>query len=175
LLCMPRTLLALLATAFAVAVAPATASADLIPPTANPPNVNFGTLPVGAQSAPVPVTLTETCTSLSCITMIIPDTFAPVISAATGFTQTNNCPVSLVAILAVPSTCVVNVSFVPNAVGPITGLLNTGPGGPTVSLNGSGSAPPSSSGQQTATRKKCKKKHHRSLASSAKKKCKKKK
>jgi hypothetical protein len=83
-------------------------------------------------------------------------------------------PTSLVGVLGLPQTCVVDVSFVPNAVGQITGLLSTGPGGPTVQLSGTGSAPPSSSAQKTRKRK-CKKKHHHSLAASAaKKKCKKK-
>ncbi len=174
---MPRSIrmLALVGMATAmIAVVPASSSADPIPPTANPPNVDFGTLPVGTQSLPVPVTLTETCTSLNCITSILPDTFSPVIGATTGFTQTGNCPTSLLAVLGIPQSCVVDVSFVPNAVGKITGLLSTGTGGPTVQLSGGGSAPPSASGQKARKRKrKCKRNHHRSVASAAKKKCKK--
>jgi hypothetical protein len=143
--------------------------------TANPTSVDFGSLPVGTQSATQVVTLTQTCTSITCITMMIPDLFSPVISATSGFTQTSNCPTNLLAMLGIPQSCAINVSFVPNAVGQLTGLLSTGPGGPTVALNGAGAAPPSSSGQKTRKRK-CKKKHHRFLgASAAKKKCKKRK
>ena len=161
------------AVAAAITVVPASASADTIPPSASPPSLNFGSLPVGTQSPPQPVSLTETCLSISCIGLIVPDGFSPVISATTGFTQSSGCPTSLLAMLGIPQTCVVDVSFVPNAIGQITGLLTTGPGGPTVALNGTGSAPQSSSGRKTRTRK-CKKKKHHSLAASAvKKKCKK--
>jgi hypothetical protein len=96
--------------------------------------------------------------------------------ATSGFTQSSNCPATLIAaIIGIPQSCAIDVKFVPNAVGEVTGLLSTGPGGPTVALNGAGSAPPSSSGQRNRKRK-CKKKHHRlfSASAAAKKKCKKK-
>ena len=157
-----------------LAVGPATAGADTIPPTADPPSLNFGSLPVGTQSLPQPVTLTETCTSVSCLTSILPDVFSPAISTTTGFAETTNCPEGpLTALLGLPQTCVINVSFVPGVVGQISGLLNTGPGGPSVALNGVGTPPPSSSGVK---RRKCKKhKKHRSASASKKKQCKKRK
>jgi hypothetical protein len=129
---------------------------------------------VGTQSLPQPVTLTETCTSVSCLTSILPDVFSPAISTTTGFAETTNCPEGpLTALLGLPQTCVINVSFVPGVVGQISGLLNTGPGGPSVALNGVGTPPPSSSGVK---RRKCKKhKKHRSASASKKKQCKKRK
>lgn len=173
---MPRSIrLAALSAAVAasIAVVPASASADLIPPTATPPSLNFGSLPVGTQSLPQPVSVTETCISFNCITALVPDGFSPVITATTGFTQSSDCPTNLLAFLGIPQTCVIDIGFVPNAIGPLTGLLSTGSGGPTVTLNGTGSAPHSSSGRKTRTRKCKKKKHHSLAASAAKKKCKK--
>jgi len=161
--------------AAAIAIAPASASADLVPPTTNQPSVNFGSLPVGKQSLPVPVTLTESCTSLDCLTSIIPDTFSPVLSVTTGFTQSSNCPVSLLAVLGIPQLCTINVTFVPGVVGQITGLLSTGGGGPTVALNGVGT-PASASGSNGRKRRKCKKHHkknHHMFAAKAAKRCKK--
>jgi len=141
--------------------------------TAAPTSLDFGSLPVGTQSATQAVTLTQSCTldPVSCVA--IPSIFSPVISATTGFTQTNSCPLTLVALI-VPQACTIDVSLVPNAVGQITGLLSTGSGGPTVTLSGAGTSPPGS-GTTTTKRKKCKKKHRRSASSAKKKKCKKRK
>jgi hypothetical protein len=156
----------------AVAVLPATASADLIPPTADTPSVDFGSLPVGKQSPPIPITLTETCTSLNCLGAILPDQFAPVLNVTSGFTQTSNCPLNLLALLGLPVTCKVDVVFVPTLVGKITGLLTTGGGGPSVALNGVGT-PASASGSKRRKCKKHHKKHHRALAVKFAKRCKK--
>lgn len=163
--------LALLASTVAIVAVPASASADT---TASPTDLNFGTLPVGQQSVSQVVTLTQSCTptDVNCLTGIAQEVFNPVINATSGFTQTNGCPVDLLTtLLGGSSTCQVVVKFVPNTIGQITGLLNTGPGGPVVNLSGAGAAPASAATQKHA--KKCKKHKHRSLASAAKKKCKK--
>jgi hypothetical protein len=153
-----------------LAVGPASAGATT---TVNPTSLDFGTVPVGQQSPTLPVTLTETCTSITCILPpFIPDTFSPVLSATSGFVPTSTCPTTLVAILpGLPESCTVDVSFVPVVGGPLSGLLSTGSGGPTVTLHGTASAPPSSSGVKRRTRK-CKKKQNRAATTAKKKKCK---
>jgi hypothetical protein len=153
----------------AIAIAPASASAGT---TVSPPNLDFGSVPVGTQSPSLPVTLTETCTSLTCVVSLIPDQFSPVIGATSGFTQTNACPASLLGALGIPQSCTIDVSFVPVVGGPISGVLNTGPGGPTVSLAGNGTPPQSANGVK---RRKCKKhkKHARSAQIAKKRQCKK--
>ena len=74
----------------------------------SPSPVNFGNQPVGQQSSPIPVTLTNHNTGALTITSI----------SITGadkseFAQTNNCPSS------VPSggTCTINVTFTPAKTG----------------------------------------------------------
>jgi len=163
-------LVALSCAATAIALPSSAAAAT----TAAPTSLDFGSLPVGTQSATQAVTLTQSCTldPVSCVA--IPSIFSPVISATTGFTQTNSCPPILVALI-VPQACTIDVSLVPNAVGQITGLLSTGSGGPAVTLSGVGTSPPSSGTTTTSKGKKCKKKHKRSASSAKKKKCKKRK
>jgi hypothetical protein len=161
--------------AAAIAISPAAASADT---TASPPDLNFGSLPVGTQSATQVVTLTQSCDvgDIPCLTGTVGDAFSPVINATGGFVPTSSCPVSIIALI-IPQSCTIDVAFVPGVVGQITGLLNTGSGGPTVALSGTGTPPTPTPGSTGVKRRKCKKqKKHRSSASVAKKKnCKKRK
>jgi hypothetical protein len=155
--------------AAALVIPPAAASAET---TASPPSLDFGSLPVGTQSATQVVTLTQSCSpgDVPCLTGLLGESFSPVISASNGFVPTSTCPVSLIALI-IPQSCTINVTFVPGLVGQITGSLSTGSGGPTVALNGAGTPPHGSSGVK---RRKCKKhKKHRSASASKKKKCKK--
>ncbi len=166
---MPRSIRMIAAAGMAsalIAIAPASASAGT---TVSTPNLDFGSVPVGTQSPSLPVTLTETCTSISCLVSFIPDQFAPVVTATSGFTQTNSCPTTLLGMLGLPQSCTIDVSFVPLVGGPISGLLSTGTGGPTVSLAGNGTPPQTLNGVK---RRKCKKHKHRG-AHSSKKRCRK--
>jgi hypothetical protein len=141
--------------------------------TVSPSTVDFGTVPVGQQSVSQVVTLTQSCDlgDIGCLTGLAQSAFTPVLGTTSGFTQLNNCPPSLLTTLVGGSTsCTIDVSFIPVVGGTINGLLNTGSGGPTVALRGSGAV--ASAPATTGKRKKCKKKHRRA-ASAAKKKCKK--
>ena len=138
-------------------------------------------MPVGTQSVTQVVTLTQSCAplDLNCLGGILPSVFSPVISATGGFVPTSGCPTNLItSLLGLPQSCLIDISFVPKALGLTTGQVNTGNGGPTVSLSGTGSVGPGSGGSGSSPRpssrkRKCKKKHKRSQATFfAKKKCK---
>ena len=64
------------------------------------------------------------------------DIFNPTISVSGDYTQTNNCPRTLVY------SCLITVTFTPTDTGPKHGTLRTGPGGPTVALTGNGVTTP---------------------------------
>jgi hypothetical protein len=84
---------------------------------------------VGATSAPTPVTLTNSGTATLTITSI---------TVSGNFAQTNTCA----ATLAAGSSCTINVTFTPPAVGTVTGTLtikdNAGGSPHVVTLAGSG-------------------------------------
>jgi hypothetical protein len=124
------------------AVLPATAAADT---TVSPTSLDFGSVPVGQQSASQVVTVTQSCSPLDipCVTGVAGELFTPVLSATSGFSA-GGCPVSLVALI-LPQSCQATVSFVPGTLGLVTGLLSTGPGGPSVTLKGAGTTPSGSS------------------------------
>jgi hypothetical protein len=167
-ICLSALSLALASTA----LVPATAGAA----TASPTSLDFGNTPVGTTSPPKPVTLTQSCTDLNCVMGVVSDPFGPSISAspAPSFTQTNDCPATLVA-LVTSASCTINVRFSPSSAGVANGTLASGGGGPTVALRGTGSAGGGGSGAGSSSAKKCKKhkKHKRSAHSAKKKKCKK--
>ena len=66
------------------------------------------------------------------------DTFSPRIGVSGDYTQTNNCPPTLSAPNERVQGCIIDVTFTPTGKGPRRGTLTTGPGGPTVALNGGG-------------------------------------
>lgn len=152
----------------AIAAVPVSASADT---TVSPSSLDFGTVPVGTQSATQVVTLTESCGLLevNCLNGLLPEQFAPVLSTTPGFTQTSACPVTLItSLLGLPVSCEIVVGFVPSTAGQASGMLKTGdgPGAPAVALAGVGStgstAPVAS---HSKGRKKCKHgRHHRLLS-----------
>jgi len=94
-----------------------------------PSTMTFLTQLVGTNSTSQPATLTNTGTTAISISSI----------ATTGtYTQTNNCPTSLPA----AGSCTINVVFVPNKAGTLTGTLtvtDSAPNSPqTVALTGTG-------------------------------------
>ena len=66
------------------------------------------------------------------------DTFSPRIGVSGDYAQTNNCPPTLSAPNERVQGCIIDVTFTPTGKGPRRGTLTTGPGGPTVALNGGG-------------------------------------
>ena len=72
----------------------------------------------------------------------INDTFNPTISVSGDYTQTNNCPPTLVGPAFFGGGCLITVTFTPTDTGPKRGTLRTGPGGPTVALTGKGVTTP---------------------------------
>ncbi len=103
-------------------------------------SVNFGNQPEGVATAPVPVTLTNTGTSVLTITRI--QTTGP---NAADFQASNvNCPISP-ATLTAGGNCTINVIFTPLKGGPRNGYLqlaDNAPGTPQkLALTGTGLAP----------------------------------
>ena len=94
-----------------------------------PSTMTFLTQLVGTNSTSQPATLTNTGTSAISITSI---------ATSATYTQTNNCPTSLPA----AGSCTINVVFVPNKAGTLTGTLtvtDSAPNSPqTVALTGTG-------------------------------------
>ncbi len=102
----------------------------------SPTSLAFGNVPTGTDSAPQPVTVTNTGSAALPITSI----------TLTGknlsqFSQTNNCGASV----AVGSPCKINVVFAPTSVLAKTATLNVNAGGgagtQSVALTGTGVAP----------------------------------
>lgn len=96
----------------------------------SPTSQTYSTLPVGTTSAPKTVTLTNNQTvGLTLFS----------ISVSGDYAQTNNCP----AVLAAKTSCTINITFTPTAVGTRTGALTVVDDGPstpeTVPLSGKGS------------------------------------
>src|SRR5690349_3244854 len=93
--------------AAALLVPSASASAET---TVSPTSLDFGSLPVGTQSATQVVTLTQSCDvgNIPCLTGIVGQAFSPVIGATSGFVPTSACPVSLLALI-VPQVCTIDV------------------------------------------------------------------
>ena len=93
--------------------------------------LSFGTLPVGATSAPLPVKLSNTGTGPVALTALL---------VAGAFNETSNCPPSLAA----GASCTIGVTFKPTATGPTQGSLtiadNTATTQFIVILNGTGSS-----------------------------------
>jgi hypothetical protein len=94
-----------------------------------PASFTFLTQLVGTSSNSQPATLTNTGTNAATITSV----------ATTGpFTQTNNCPSSLAA----NGSCTINVVFVPNKAGALTGTVTVSDSAPnspqTATLTGTG-------------------------------------
>jgi hypothetical protein len=173
---MPRGIRMLLLTGIvsgAIAAVPASASADTM---VSPSSVDFGSVPVGTQSAEQVITLTESCGALdlNCLNGLVPEQFAPVLSVTPGFTQTSGCPATLItSLLGLPTSCTIDIRFLPTVFGPASGQLRTGngPGDPTVALAGSGSTGSSAPvASHTHKGPKCRHaKHHRMFST---KKCK---
>ena len=160
----------------AIAAVPASASADT---TVSPSSIDFGSVPVGAQSAEQVVTLTESCGALdlNCLNGLLPEQFAPVLSVTPGFTQTSGCPADLITSpVGLPSSCTIDIRFLPTALGSASGQLRTGnaAGDPTVALAGSGSTGSSAPvASHTHKGRKCVgKKKHRHAPAAASQRCK---
>jgi hypothetical protein len=158
-----------------IALMPASAAAVT---SVNPISLDFGSQPVGTTSAGKSTTLVVDCDLVLVPPLcMLPGTFSPTIATTGDFSQTNTCPPVMTAIVQPGTSCPITVTFKPSAIGPRTGTLSTGSGGPTVPLSGTGIAPASTPPVTAPTkRKKCKKAKRR-LAQAAKKKrkCKKKK
>jgi hypothetical protein len=174
--------------ALAVAlIAPAGASATA---TVGVPALDFGTVPVGAASAPRSVGLSSSCTlpvTVTCPGFAV-DAYYAHPSASGDFSANSDCSNPIGPSLTVLiSSCTINVTFTPTAAGPRSGTLDTGTTdvtglipGPTVALAGAGVTPgaggPGSGKPSDVKRKACKKKRrHRSAHAAKKKKCKKRK
>jgi len=105
----------------------------LLPVTFLPSSMNFGTLTVGFTSSPMTISMTNHLkTTLSVASVSIT-------GANSGdFAQTNNCTPSVAA----GGTCLINVTFTPQAVGTRTGALTVTDNAVTspqsVSLTGKG-------------------------------------
>ncbi len=130
--------------------------------TMTPSSFDFGSVPVGSESAPQTFTLTAVGSQI--------DTGPAAFGNGEYELKSHNCPTFLTA----GNSCTLIVVFAPFQPGPQAGTLasaSTVPGGspghPAAQLSGVGVAAPHKG-------KKCKKKGHRS-AVAAKKKCKKKK
>ncbi len=97
--------------------------------TINPTSLTFASQVVGTSSTSQPVTLTNSGTSA--VTSIS-------VGASGDFSQTNNCGTSLSA----NSSCTINVTFTPTAVGTRTGTLTVtdSAGTQTASLSGTGAS-----------------------------------
>ena len=119
----------------AIAASPAAASRSL-----NPDSFSFGDQRVGATSAPTSTVLTVRCNNTTMGNCVSVDNFAPSASTTGDFAQTSNCPPLLVGSTppGAPVTCTINVTFSPTGTGQRTGVLSTGPGGPTAFLTGTG-------------------------------------
>jgi len=98
----------------------------------SPTSLNFGNQSVGTTSQALPVTLTNTGTSVMNISGI---------AASANFAQTNNCG----STLAAAESCTINVTFTPSVSGSASGTItvsDNAAGSPqSVSLSGSGTAP----------------------------------
>jgi hypothetical protein len=145
--------------------------------TITPSSWNFGTLSVGATSAPKSFTLTVACTPMGdTYPCYYQDSLAPVISATGDYTVVSqDCPASM---SGGPSdandSCTIVVTFAPTATGTRSGSLQTG--GPSAALTGFAPVPPVTTPPvvtppTVAPKKKCKKLRS---ATAAKKRCKKK-
>jgi hypothetical protein len=97
--------------------------------TLTPTSLTFATQAVGAASAPQTVTVTNSGSALLTVTQVVTNG---------DFTETDNC----VGSVAVGASCVVQVSFLPSALGARSGLLtvygNVTGGQGTATLNGTG-------------------------------------
>jgi hypothetical protein len=169
-----------LVAALAVGLLGLNASPAAATQTITPSSWNFGTLSVGATSAPKSFTLTVACTPMGdTFPCYYQDSLAPVISATGDFTVVSqDCPASM---SGGPSdandSCTIVVTFAPTATGTRSGSLQTG--GPSAALTGFAPVPPvttqtgptpTTPTTPTTRKKKCKK--HRSAAA-AKRRCKK--
>ncbi len=100
--------------------------------TFSPNSLSFGNQVVGTTSQSKPVTLTNSGTASLAISEI---------AASAGFAQTNNCS----STLGSGSSCTINVSFTPTAIGSASGTVSVtdnASGSPqTVSLTGTGTSP----------------------------------
>lgn len=100
-----------------------------------PSPVNFGSVAVGQMSQPQTVTLTNVGATTVTITSI---------AASANFTETNNCPGTLVTGTGTGSSCAISVTFAPQQSGSLSGTLTvtytttgvTGPQTATATLTG---------------------------------------
>jgi hypothetical protein len=107
--------------------------------TATPATLAFGSQAQGTTSASQPVTIANVGTTTVTITSI---------AASTNYTETNDCPATLITGTTTGSSCSVNVSFAPTATGTLTGTVtvtytssgSTTPQTTTVTLSGTGTA-----------------------------------
>lgn len=90
-------------------------------------NLTFANQVAGTTSATQPVTITNLGSSALNITGVVP---------SAGFSQTNNCGTSL----AGNGSCTLNIAFVPNAAGPVTGLITISYSGTQSTITVSGTA-----------------------------------
>lgn len=102
--------------------------------------LTFTAVPVGQSSTAQSVTLTNTGVSALTVTSV-----GITAANATSFTETNNC----VGTIAAGSTCMINVTFVPQAIGSLSAsvsVTDNASGSPqSVTLAGSGAEPAGSS------------------------------
>ena len=127
--------LGLSAAVMAIAASPAAATRSL-----KPDSLSFRDQLVGTKSAPKSTVLTVSCNEKDKGSCIGVDNFAPSITTSGDFAQTSNCPPLIVGNTppGSPVRCTINVTFTPTGTGQRTGVLSTGPGGPTAFLTGKG-------------------------------------
>lgn len=129
--------------------------------TLSPTSLSFTDQPLGSTSGPQGTTLTLHCSALC--------NFSPSIAtSSSAFAAANGCPVKMTADFGSDTTCTISVTFTPAALGPANGTLDTGPGGPTATLSGTGVP------IEPHVARKCKKGKKHSARSAKRKKCKKK-
>jgi hypothetical protein len=142
----------------------------------SPVSHSFGNQNISTASAPRAFTLTAGCNFELLGTCPSPEMFSTSISVGTTeFLQTNDCPSVLVGSVA-GTSCTINVTFTPQALGPRQDTLRAGAGGPTAPLTGDGVLPPANKNKCKRSGKKGRKgKKGKKRAAAAKKKCRKKK
>ena len=101
--------------------------------TLSPSSLSFGTQPIGTDSSPLPITLTNTGTAtLNLAGIVVAGSFSG------DFFQSNNCPPSL----GPEQQCSINVTFKPTGTGSRTGEVlffdNAGNSPQSVPLSGPG-------------------------------------
>ncbi len=98
-------------------------------------SINFGLQPVGTPTSPQPVTLTNVGTAPLLISSVV------IVGGNATFAETTTCGASL----AVGAGCVLNVTFLPTAAGPVNATLqvtsNAASSPTSIALSGVGAVP----------------------------------